>query len=111
MHITVRFTKGLPNMQTAKMFRIFRQAVVGAKAHGLQVVEFALLGNHYHLLVEAQSNSQLNSAMKSLNIRLARTLNFLLKRKGAVVSDRFDLKILRSPTQVRNALVYIFHAL
>ena len=108
LHITVRFCQGLPNMRTKKMFQIFRRAVVAAKAHGLQVVEFALLGNHYHLMLEADDNSQLNGAMKSLNISLARRMNHLLGRKGAVVSDRFDLKILKTPTQVRNALIYMF---
>ena len=31
-----------------------------------------------------------------------------LGRKDAVMSDRFDLKILKTPTQVRNALIYTF---
>jgi REP element-mobilizing transposase RayT len=100
--------KGVPTLRSKKAFRLFRNAVLGAKAFGLNVVEFAVLGNHFHLMVEAANNQELEAAMKSLNIRLARSVNLFFRRKGAVIEDRYDLRVLKSPTQVRNALIYIF---
>ena len=45
--------------------------------------------------------------MKGLLVRLARGLNKLWQRKGQVFPDRFHDRALKSPREVRNALVYV----
>jgi hypothetical protein len=49
--------------------------------------------------------------MRGLLIRIARALNRLWGRAGSVFADRFHERELRSPCQVRNALVYVLQNL
>ena len=63
--------------------------------------------NHLHLIVEAQSAEALSSGMRGLAVRLARRVNALLFRRGRFWADRWHGAELRSPRQVRNALVYV----
>ncbi len=107
MHITVRLSEGVTSLRSKTAFRLFRNAVKASQVSGLRILQFAVLGNHFHLLAEADNSQDLTSGMKSLNIRLALGLKKLATLKGPVTKDRFDLKILKTPTQVRNALIYI----
>ena len=45
--------------------------------------------------------------MKSLGARLARAVNRTFERSGPVLEDRYHLKVLRSPLQVRRAIAYV----
>jgi len=47
--------------------------------------------------------------MKGLGVRLARGLNKLMGRRGQVLADRYHAHILRTPTEVRNAVHYVLH--
>jgi hypothetical protein len=62
-----------------------------------------------HLLVEATSKSSLSRAMGGLAVRVARQLNRRLGRRGSVFSDRFHSRALRTPIEVRRALVYVLN--
>ena len=44
-----------------------------------------------------------------LSISMARQLNRLMKRKGSVFADRYHARPLRTPTEVRRALVSLLH--
>ena len=45
--------------------------------------------------------------MKALASRFARAVNRTLGRTGKVLAERYHLKVLKSPRQVRNALAYV----
>ena len=47
--------------------------------------------------------------MQGLLIRLAKALNRLWGRSGAVFSDRYHDHVLRSPWEVRNAVQYVLN--
>jgi len=70
-------------------------------------VHYAILKNHLHLLVEARDRRALSRGMQGLLIRVARRLNRVWGRAGKVFADRYHDVILRTPQQVRNALVYV----
>jgi hypothetical protein len=59
------------------------------------------------MVVEAASGLDLASGMKSLGSRLARAVNRVFRRRGAVVADRYHAHVLRTPREVRNALAYV----
>jgi len=59
------------------------------------------------MLVEARNNESLSKGMQGLQVRVARALNRLWVRKGRVFSDRYHARGLRTPREVRNALVYV----
>ncbi len=107
MHITVRLSDGVVSLRSAETFRIFQNSVKASQRFGLRVLQYAVLGNHFHLLVEAPDLQSLTRAMKCLNVRLALGLKRLKRLSQPVLKHRFDLKILKTPTQVRNALVYV----
>jgi putative transposase len=74
---------------------------------GARIVHFSIQSNHIHLLVEAKDQVALGRAMKGFGVRVARRLNRLGDRKGRVIADRYHARYLRSPTEVRRALVYV----
>jgi len=45
--------------------------------------------------------------VQGLGVRIAKALNRLMERKGTVFADHYHARILRSPTQVANALAYV----
>src|SRR5262249_22714935 len=70
---------------------------------------FSVQSDHIHLLVEADEPAALVRGMQGLAIRVAKSVNRALKRCGAVWADRFHARTLRTPREVRNALVYVLN--
>ena len=60
-----------------------------------------------HMIVEAKNREQLSRGMQGLMVRMARALNRTWRRCGSVFTDRYHDRILRTPREVRNALVYV----
>jgi hypothetical protein len=59
------------------------------------------------MLVEANDRLCLTRGMKGFGIRVARRLNALLSSRGSVWADRYHARPLRTPREVRNALIYV----
>jgi REP element-mobilizing transposase RayT len=74
---------------------------------GLRLNQFSIQGNHIHLIVEADGRDSLTRGMQGLSIRLARSLNRLMQRRGKVLADRYHAHLLRTPSEVRRALDYV----
>jgi len=70
-------------------------------------VHYSLQGNHAHLIVEAKDRGALGRGMKALGARLARVVNRVFSRAGRVLADRYHVRVLRGPREVRNALRYV----
>jgi REP element-mobilizing transposase RayT len=80
-------------------------------AGAFHVVEFSIQDNHLHLIVEARgpdAHAKLRSGVSGLVISFAKRLNMMLGRRGKVWGDRWHGRELRSPREVRSALVYVF---
>ena len=110
MHVTLKVRAGLPNLRGDRAFPVVRSALKAARRRlGLRLVHFSVQSNHLHLVVEAADVSALGQGIKGLAVRLARRLNALFGTQGAVFPDRFHARVLRSPSEVRNALGYVVH--
>jgi REP element-mobilizing transposase RayT len=72
-----------------------------------RIVHFSVQSHHIHLLVESKDQIALGRAMKGFGVRLARRLNRLAGRQGQVIVDRYHARYLRSPTEVRRAILYV----
>jgi hypothetical protein len=70
-------------------------------------VHYSIQTNHVHLIVEAASAADLGCGMKALSSRLARAVNRVFARRGRVLADRFHVRALSTPREVRNALAYV----
>jgi len=108
LHVTLRIRREVWDLRTRRCFRALQQAFArGCQRFGYRVVEFSVQVNHMHLVVEAPDMVALGRAMKGLAVRMARALNKLMNRKGAVFADRYHAELLRSPRQAAHAVRYV----
>jgi putative transposase len=120
--VTLRAARGLPSLRAQRVSDMLREVLHGQRrgrrySKVFQVVEFTIQDDHLHLIVEAtgvvatgmvDAPDALRSGVSGLVIAFAKRLNKLLARRGKVWGDRFHTRELGSPTEVRNALVYVF---
>jgi hypothetical protein len=123
--VTLRARPGLPSLRSERVKAMLRDVLHRQRdrryAKAFQVVEFTIQNDHLHLIVEAtgivatgakDAAEALRSGVSGLVISFAKQLNKLLsRRRGKVWGDRFHSRELASPTEVRNALVYVFRNL
>jgi REP element-mobilizing transposase RayT len=107
VHVTLRATGGTPYLRAEWPFRAVRAAIAHASRDTFRVVHFSVQGDHLHLLVEASGTGELSRGMQGLAIRVARRVNGAIGRRGAIWADRWHGRALRTPREVRNALVYV----
>jgi hypothetical protein len=108
VHVTVRLRPGLPSLRTVKLVREIERSLPAACDRGdFRLVHYALLSNHAHLVIEAANASALARGMKAVGSRLARAVNRVFDRCGPVLAERFHLRVLRTPLEVRRALAYV----
>jgi REP element-mobilizing transposase RayT len=108
VHVTVRLRAGLPNLRRFKLHQLIKAAVQGShKKDSFHVVHYSVQGNHLHLLCEAEGEVALSRGMQGFNTRLARRLNRHWRRSGKVLADRYHVRQLRTPREVRNGLAYV----
>jgi REP element-mobilizing transposase RayT len=107
-HVTLRVAKGVPNLRKNRVRRIVSAAIrAGGHSATFRVVHYAILGNHLHLITEAQDTRGLARGMQGLCVRLARRINLVLSRRGALFGDRYHARVLKTPREVRNAIRYV----
>jgi REP element-mobilizing transposase RayT len=110
LHVTLRLVEGFPGLRRPKALRWIRRCLQLAHKSEFVINQFSIQGNHLHLIVEAQDRVALAKGMQGLKIRLAKRLNQLFgKRRGTVFSERYHALPLRSPKQVRSALLYVLN--
>ena len=74
-----------------------------------RLVQYSVQSNHLHLICEAADRESLSRSLQSLAIRIAKRLNALWKRAGALFADRYHDRILCTPREVRNVLAYVLN--
>jgi len=107
LHVTLRAIAGLPSLRAGHVFPAVRRALGTSSKSAFRVVHFSVQTNHVHLLLEAESSGTLGRGVQGLAIRLAKAVNRVLRRHGRIWSDRFHARALRTPREVRNALIYV----
>ena len=110
VHVTTRLGRGLPPLRRLPELEVLRRALgAGADRFGFRLVHFSIQNDHLHLIAEAEDARSLSRGMKGLLVRVARALNRLWRRHGQVFADRYHAHVLRTPREVRNALVYVLN--
>jgi len=98
------------NLRSRRCFRGIERAFRGAREQfGFRAVHFSVLGNHIHLIAEAEDARALGRGMKGLAGRIAKGLNKLMGASGRVFADRYHARLLETPRAVRNALLYVLN--
>jgi hypothetical protein len=107
-HVTLRVLGDVPNLRSSRGFAAIRRSFAAARGlHGLRLTHFTVMSNHLHLIVEADSSPALSTGMQGLCIRLAKALNGALGRKGSLFADHYHSSLLKTPTQMWNAIRYV----
>jgi REP element-mobilizing transposase RayT len=108
VHVTLRARTGLPSLRLDESRRVLTAAIAAARDRfGCRIVQFSIQSNHIHLICEADDQVALSRGVRGLLIRMARGLNRVHGLRGSVWADRYHARILRSPREVRAALVYV----
>src|SRR5262245_33755739 len=85
LHVTMRIADGLPTLREKSTHHVLRSALAaGADRLGFRLVHYSAMGNHVHLVCEADDNERLARGMQGLCVRAARALNRRWKRRGTV---------------------------
>jgi REP element-mobilizing transposase RayT len=110
-HIILRAAKGLPSLREEVVARAIGQVMRTMRTvrDDFRIVEFSIQATHVHLIVEAENDRSLSSAIRSLEARVSKALNHhvLRRRRGKVWGDRYFRVDLTSPRQARHALAYV----
>lgn len=107
-HVTIRVRADVPGLRRPRLVRELERSFASACERGdFRLVHYSILGNHAHLLVEAKDRNSLARGMMSVGARFSRAVNRVFRRKGRVLEDRYHVSVLKTPSQVRNALRYV----
>jgi REP element-mobilizing transposase RayT len=96
-------------LRAERVFVAVRAALAAASSGRFRVLQFSVQRDHLHLLLEADGPTRFARGVQGLAIRVARAVNRILGRRGAVWADRYHSHLLRTPREVRNALVYVLN--
>ncbi|MFN2548577.1 MAG: transposase [Myxococcales bacterium] len=108
VHLVWRTRDDVRSLRGRKLFRQIRESFRRCcEKPGFRLVHFAVLGNHVHLIAEADDLEALSRGMQGLGVSMAKRINFTSARSGAVFEDRFYGRYLPTPTEVRNAVTYV----
>jgi putative transposase len=105
VHVTLRAS--VRSLRAREVAPTVLLALRDSNGTQFRVAHYSIQENHLHLIVEADSGATLSSGMRGLMVRLARRVNRLLFRRGRFWADRWHGVPLKTPRQVRHALVYV----
>ena len=106
-HVTLRASSGIASLRSERLIESVRAALVAATRSGFRVLHYSVQADHLHLLVEADTPTGFDRGMRGLAVRVAKAVNRARGRHGRVWADRYHVRLLRTPREVRNALVYV----
>ncbi len=108
VHVSVRMAPWVWNLRSQRSFAVIYRALDELRERrDMRFVEYSILGNHLHAIIEASGRRALSGGMRALSIRLAHRLNAMMGRSGPVLEDRYHTHVLRTPAEVRRALRYV----
>lgn len=110
VHVTLRLLPHVDSLRLRKCLQVIRKALEAGHARGgARIVQFSVQTNHIHIIAEAKDRNALSRLIQGFSIRIAKGLNKLMATSGRVFSDRFHMCILKTPLEVRRALLYVLN--
>jgi len=110
LHVTFRVRRHVWQLRSRRCYSRIQEAFLRLLGRfETRIAHFSVQHDHIHLLVETQDRRELARAMQGFAISAAKRLNKMMGRRGAVFADRYHSRPLRTPTEVRAALVYVLN--
>ncbi|MEE9280352.1 MAG: hypothetical protein V3V67_09280 [Myxococcota bacterium] len=98
----------MPSLRTVRLVRELERSFAVARERGdFRLVHYSIQRDHAHLIMEAEGREALGRGMTSIGARFARAVNRVFRRTGRVLEDRYHMRPLRTPREVRAALRYV----
>lgn len=91
------------------MLYAVHDAIAKAQRPDFRIVHFSVQATHLHLIVEATSDAARTRGLQGLVVRLARSINRAVQRRGALFAERYHARALRTPREVRDAIRYVLN--
>ena len=107
--MTLRACTAVPSLRADRLCVATQSALAAASTSRFRLLHYSIQADHLHLVVEADGPTEFERGVRGLAIRIARLVNRLCGRRGAVWGDRYHSRLLRTPREVRNALVYVLN--
>lgn len=107
MHITWKLKKDVVGLRCEQVVRVFRISAEAVQIYGFRLIHFSLLNDHIHLFVEADDKTALSKGMRSFGCRFGKGIRRISGGTGPVFADRYHVRLLKTPAEVRNALAYV----
>ena len=122
LHVTIKALPNLPSFRQqrvhALVLLVLRNQRKRAYAETFRILHFSIQSNHIHLILEAEQGPTEEPSTRHLNairsgvsgfmIAFAQRLNRMFERSGRVWADRYHRRDLKTPTETKNALRYVF---
>jgi len=107
--VSVRTGPEVGSLRRDDLRAILFDALRASNARGwIAIIDFSILSNHLHFLIECADEKALSRGMQGFLIRLSKAINRALgRRRGTVFPDRYHSEVKRTPTEVRNAVLYV----
>jgi len=106
--VTLKLRSELPTLRAKRSVKALREVIRAVRTRSdFRVVHYSIQGDHLHLVVEAVGRAALSNGLNALASRVARCVNRLFGRTGRVFRERYCMRVLRSPREVRHALAYV----
>jgi putative transposase len=106
--VTLRARTEVDYLRTGDALAAMERALSRANKAWFRIFAWSIQTDHVHLVVEADSRLALIRGVQGLAVRCAKAVNKALGRKGAVWDHRYHARRLKTPSEVRAALVYVF---
>jgi putative transposase len=107
VHVTVVLVPEVALRQAALAPVLRASLDRAAVKDGFRICHFSVQGERIQLLVEARSTVDLARGVQGWTTSVARRVNAALGRRGDLFADRFRSEVLRTPRDVRDALVAV----
>jgi REP element-mobilizing transposase RayT len=110
-HVTLRAAADVPSLRSERLLAVFHSAFRAANSDRFRLLAFSVQKNHLYLVVEADEPTGFVRGVQGLAIRVAKAVNRALGRRGSVWAERYHSHLLKTPSEVRSALVYVINNL
>jgi hypothetical protein len=114
VHVTLSTVPEVGGLRTKKAYQCVRRALRGVATRSqpegrFRICHVSIQGTHIHAIAEADSNAALSRGMQGFQISLAKQLNAASERSGQVFVDRYHMRVLRTPREVRSCIAYVLN--
>src|SRR5256885_5499491 len=108
VHVTLRVQPGIGYLRAQRRMPVILSALQSVnRRKDFPVIDYVILGNHLHLIVEAEDEAALSRGMPAIAIRIGKRLNRLQNRRGGVFVDRYHAHHLKTRRETAHALRYL----